>query len=156
DPEPSGAGHRRRAPGGDRAQRARRDCRCAELRPAGTAASRARGGGGQGARPRVRHVGDHCNRTPPGRAWRAHLVLLRRGMPRSVHERSAALRRRRAGWVTGVSEPIRAVQEAMARDGYIAEPAIATAVYLAREMRKPLLIEGDAGVGKTEIGKVMA
>src|ERR1043166_6105416 len=77
-------------------------------------------------------------------------------MPRSVHERSAALRRGRAGWVTGVSEPIRAVQEAMERDGYIAEPAIATAVYLAREMRKPLLIEGDAGVGKTEIGKVMA
>ena len=40
--------------------------------------------------------------------------------------------------------------------GYIAEPAIATAVYLARAMRKPLLIEGDAGVGKTEIAKVLA
>ncbi|HEX7253181.1 MAG TPA: MoxR family ATPase [Thermoanaerobaculia bacterium] len=51
---------------------------------------------------------------------------------------------------------IREMQEAMEREGYIAEPEIATAVYLAREMRKPLLIEGDAGVGKTEIAKVLA
>ena len=39
---------------------------------------------------------------------------------------------------------------------YIAEPAIVTAVHLARSMEKPLLVEGDAGVGKTEIAKVMA
>jgi MoxR-like ATPase len=55
-----------------------------------------------------------------------------------------------------VREEIRAVQEAMERSGYIAEPSIATAVYLAREMKKPLLIEGDAGVGKTEVAKVLA
>ena len=55
-----------------------------------------------------------------------------------------------------MSEAIRAVQAAMEKHGYIAEPSIATAVYLAMEMRKPLLIEGDAGVGKTEIGKVLA
>lgn len=46
--------------------------------------------------------------------------------------------------------------EEMEGEGYIADPAIATAVYLAREMRRPLLIEGDAGVGKTEIAKVLA
>ena len=51
---------------------------------------------------------------------------------------------------------IRALQAEMERDGYIAEPSIATAVYLAREMRKPLLVEGDAGVGKTELAKVIA
>jgi MoxR-like ATPase len=44
----------------------------------------------------------------------------------------------------------------MERCGYIAEPAIATAVYLAKEMQKPLLVEGEAGVGKTEIAKVLA
>ena len=49
-----------------------------------------------------------------------------------------------------------ATQAAMERQGYIAEPAIATAVFLARALRKPLLIEGDAGVGKTEIAKVLA
>jgi MoxR-like ATPase len=55
-----------------------------------------------------------------------------------------------------VNEQIRSMQAAMERWGYIAEPEIATAVYLAREMRKPLLIEGEAGVGKTEIAKVLA
>jgi MoxR-like ATPase len=55
-----------------------------------------------------------------------------------------------------VNDAIRGMQEAMARHGYIAEHSIATGVYLSKEMRKPLLIEGDAGVGKTEIGKVMA
>jgi len=44
----------------------------------------------------------------------------------------------------------------MEREGYVAEPAIATAVFLATEMGKPLLIEGDAGVGKTEVAKVLA
>ncbi len=51
---------------------------------------------------------------------------------------------------------IRALQEAMRRADYIAEPSIVTAVHLARAMEKPLLVEGDAGVGKTEIAKVMA
>ena len=44
----------------------------------------------------------------------------------------------------------------MREQGYIAERSIVTAVHLARAMEKPLLIEGDAGVGKTEISKVMA
>src|SRR5262245_3626154 len=39
---------------------------------------------------------------------------------------------------------------------YVADEAIATAVFLAREMRKPLLIEGEAGGGKTELAKVLA
>ncbi len=51
---------------------------------------------------------------------------------------------------------VRHMQEALERHGYIAEPAIAMAVYLACEMGKPLLVEGDAGVGKTEIAKVVA
>jgi MoxR-like ATPase len=51
---------------------------------------------------------------------------------------------------------IAALLEAMEQQGYIADPAIATALFLSREMRRPLLIEGDAGVGKTEIAKVMA
>jgi MoxR-like ATPase len=55
-----------------------------------------------------------------------------------------------------VRAEIRSIQEAMERHGYIAEAPIATAVFLAKEMRKPLLIEGDAGVGKTEVAKVLA
>jgi len=38
----------------------------------------------------------------------------------------------------------------------VADPAIATSLHLALELHKPLLIEGHAGVGKTEIAKVLA
>src|SRR5215470_14885503 len=55
-----------------------------------------------------------------------------------------------------MNEEIRSMQAAMEGCGYIAEPAIATAVYLAKEMQKPLLVEGEAGVGKTELAKVLA
>ncbi|MGH2363756.1 MAG: AAA family ATPase [Chloroflexota bacterium] len=48
------------------------------------------------------------------------------------------------------------ILEQMERHGYVTDPEIATAVYLAMELRKPLLIEGQAGVGKTEIAKVLA
>jgi MoxR-like ATPase len=51
---------------------------------------------------------------------------------------------------------IRAMHEALERHGYVADPAIATALFLATDLRKPLLIEGDAGVGKTETAKVLA
>jgi MoxR-like ATPase len=51
---------------------------------------------------------------------------------------------------------IGALQAAMEKQGYIAEPDIATAAFLARELRKPLLVEGAAGVGKTELAKVLA
>src|SRR3954462_2876118 len=46
--------------------------------------------------------------------------------------------------------------EQLDREAYVADPAIATSLHLALELRKPLLIEGHAGVGKTEIAKVLA
>jgi MoxR-like ATPase len=55
-----------------------------------------------------------------------------------------------------VKQEVADLQASMRKLDYIAEPAIATAVYLARTMEKPLLIEGAAGVGKTEIAKVLA
>ena len=55
-----------------------------------------------------------------------------------------------------MNEEIHALQQAMEQGGYVAEPSVATAAYLAREMRKPLLVEGDAGVGKTELAKALA
>ncbi len=48
------------------------------------------------------------------------------------------------------------VREMLALQGYITEPSIVMSVFLAMELKKPLLIEGPAGVGKTEIAKVMA
>lgn len=40
--------------------------------------------------------------------------------------------------------------------GYIADRSLATAVYLMTKLRKPLLIEGHAGLGKTEVAKILA
>src|SRR5260370_29939821 len=39
---------------------------------------------------------------------------------------------------------------------YIADRSLATAVYLALKLKRPLFLEGEAGVGKTEIAKVLA
>ncbi|MCZ6664988.1 MAG: MoxR family ATPase [Gammaproteobacteria bacterium] len=41
-------------------------------------------------------------------------------------------------------------------NGYVADTEIATALFLADRMNKPLLVEGEAGVGKTEIARVLA
>ncbi|HEY8449926.1 MAG TPA: MoxR family ATPase, partial [Bacillota bacterium] len=48
------------------------------------------------------------------------------------------------------------VEALLTRHGYVADRQIATAVLLALTLPKPLLIEGPAGVGKTEIAKVLA
>jgi len=51
---------------------------------------------------------------------------------------------------------IKKIHEMMEAADYVTDPAIATSVHLAMTLKKPLLIEGHAGVGKTEVAKVMA
>jgi MoxR-like ATPase len=51
---------------------------------------------------------------------------------------------------------IEKIQQMMESADYVTDPAIATSVHLAMILKKPLLIEGHAGVGKTEIAKVMS
>ncbi len=46
--------------------------------------------------------------------------------------------------------------EALAATGYLADPATATTVFLADALGKPLLLEGPAGVGKTELAKAVS
>ena len=48
------------------------------------------------------------------------------------------------------------ILEQLASEQYIADPAIATSIYLASNLGRPLLIEGRAGVGKTEVANVLA
>jgi MoxR-like ATPase len=55
-----------------------------------------------------------------------------------------------------VREEIRKIQQLMEAADYVTDAPVATSVHLATRLRKPLLIEGHAGVGKTEIAKVMA
>jgi MoxR-like ATPase len=51
---------------------------------------------------------------------------------------------------------VEAVQKALAGQNYIAERSLATAIFLALQLKKPLFLEGEAGVGKTEIAKVLS
>ena len=53
-------------------------------------------------------------------------------------------------------DEIRKIQELMEAAEYVTDAPVATSVHLAMSLRKPLLIEGHAGVGKTEVAKVMA
>ena len=48
------------------------------------------------------------------------------------------------------------VADALSRHGYLPDEGLATAVYLAMRLRRPLLLEGEAGVGKTEVAKVLS
>jgi MoxR-like ATPase len=48
------------------------------------------------------------------------------------------------------------VERALAAESYLPDRGLATAIFLALAMRRPLLLEGEAGVGKTEVGKTLA
>jgi len=48
------------------------------------------------------------------------------------------------------------VAEALGSHGYLTDDGLATAIYLALALRRPLLLEGEAGVGKTEVAKVLS
>jgi len=48
------------------------------------------------------------------------------------------------------------VVDALAGQDYLADEGLATAIFLAMRLRRPLLLEGEAGVGKTEVGRALA
>ena len=54
--------------------------------------------------------------------------------------------------VDGVAE----VRDALLAHDYLADDGLATAIFLALSLERPLLLEGEAGVGKTEVAKVLA
>ena len=48
------------------------------------------------------------------------------------------------------------IQQGLAREGYVADDRLAMAIHLAQVLGRPLLLEGPAGVGKTEVAKALA
>jgi MoxR-like ATPase len=48
------------------------------------------------------------------------------------------------------------VREALEQHGYLSDEGLATSIFLALSLQRPLLLEGEAGVGKTEVAKVLA
>jgi MoxR-like ATPase len=53
-------------------------------------------------------------------------------------------------------ESVEAAAQALAASGYLADRELALAVYLAGVLEQPLLLEGEAGVGKTEVARALA
>src|SRR5215510_12178359 len=53
-------------------------------------------------------------------------------------------------------ETVDYVLVALSDHQYLADEGLATAIYLAMRLKRPLLLEGEAGVGKTEVAKVLA
>ena len=53
-------------------------------------------------------------------------------------------------------DSIEAVETAMRAHDYICDRSLATVIFLSLNMQKPILLEGEAGVGKTEVAKVLA
>jgi MoxR-like ATPase len=53
-------------------------------------------------------------------------------------------------------ESVSGVEQALREASYLADHGLATAIYLALSMRRPLLLEGEPGVGKTEVAKTLA
>jgi MoxR-like ATPase len=58
--------------------------------------------------------------------------------------------------MTSVPTSVDETRALLASGGYLADEALSTAVLLALKLERPLLLEGEAGVGKTEIAKVLA
>jgi MoxR-like ATPase len=54
-----------------------------------------------------------------------------------------------------VLSSIESIQEALAAERYIADRELATIILLARALQKPLLLEGEPGVGKTEVARAL-
>ncbi len=53
-------------------------------------------------------------------------------------------------------ESIDQLQDRLQQNDYIADRSLTTSIFLALKLRKPLFLEGEAGVGKTEVAKVLA
>src|SRR5947209_13835099 len=58
--------------------------------------------------------------------------------------------------VDRLPDTIEGIQRALAGERYIADRALATTVLLARKLEKPILLEGEPGVGKTEVARALS
>src|SRR3989304_851276 len=86
---------------------------------------------------------------------------VRDGPPAPGSGRGSGLRRPQASFfmrrrTAGMEKEIERILKLMESGDYVADREIATALHLAITLEKPLLVEGHAGVGKTEIAKVLA
>src|SRR5215471_1672307 len=61
-----------------------------------------------------------------------------------------------AGTLASVVDTVAEVEKGLADNDYLADEGLATSIFLALRLHRPLLLEGEAGVGKTEVAKVLS
>ena len=74
----------------------------------------------------------------------------------SQHRGSSAPYPGRVTAPTPTDLSVEEVAGALAAQGYLADEGLATSIFLALALHRPLLLEGEAGVGKTEVAKVLS
>ena len=57
---------------------------------------------------------------------------------------------------TSMPESVDALQATLQRESYVADRGLAMSIYLALRLRRPLFLEGEAGVGKTEVARALS
>ena len=93
-------------------------------------------------------------RSWPGR-HRRHLRI--GGVPGGGRARLHQARRcRRRGTCRAGVKSVEEVEQALGGQQYVADRGLALSIYLALRLKRPLFLEGEAGVGKTEVAKVLA
>src|SRR5581483_6011829 len=97
------------------------------------------------AAPNIARTSSACWRDGPSRL-------------RPPRNRIARFRRNKSLFMTASAPPasVDALLELLTSRGYLAERSLATVTYLSLRMGRPLFLEGEAGVGKTEIAKVLS
>ena len=95
--------------------------------------------------------------------YRAHLIGVHDAPRRRSRDRQSLTFARssfiKTGFVMSASalpKSVDAMLELLTSRGYLAERSLATVTYLSLRMGRPLFLEGEAGVGKTEIAKVLS
>ena len=97
-------------------------------------------------------MADHPDPAAAAAATRAAVRDDRAAGTRSIEAITATVATTLSGMVDGVAE----VRDALLAHDYLADDGLATAIFLALALQRPLLLEGEAGVGKTELAKVLA
>src|SRR6201993_606547 len=75
---------------------------------------------------------------------------------RLVRGRARRLIRSLSGGAPVTTNAVHQLKADLARFSYLADEGLATAIHLAVRLRRPLLLEGEAGAGKTEVAKTLA
>ncbi len=102
------------------------------------------------------HVSSRCCVNAPKHHESKYSYFRRVG--RGIYQIEPPFRSEEGGQAPGASIPVSVdeLQKALQENLYVADRSLAISIYLALKLRRPLFLEGEAGVGKTEIAKVLA